>query len=386
MKKSGNKICWVIANPLTINFFLRDHIAMLARDYELTVVTNTRDPKFLTDLGVPLRLIPMSIARDVQPWSDVKALLSLVWLFWREKFDVVHSLSPKTGLLAILAAWLTRVPVRLHTFQGEVWITRKGLWRAVLIFLDKLVASCATHLTVVSFSERQFLIDQRIASAEKLQVLGHGSICGVDIQRFKPDPQARGELRRRLGIAETEIIFIFVGRLNRDKGLLDLAHAFVRVSKAHPGAHLLMVGPDEAKIRADVESIGASVSGRLHFADYTAHPEQYMAACDVLCLPSYREGFGLVLIEAAATGLPTIGSRIYGITDAIADGQSGLLCNPADPDDLAEKMERLVNDSELRAKLGTFGMIRARETFAKELVLCQMLNLYQRLLPTVRNA
>lgn len=374
------KVCWVIASPLTINFFLRDHIAMLAKHCQLTVVTNTDDPQFLADLGVPLRLMPMTIARDVHIWSDIKALLKLIWFFRREKFDAVHSLSPKTGLLAMVAGWFVRVPLRLHTFQGEVWITRKGLWREILRWMDKIVAVCATHLTVVSFSERQFLIDQAIARPEKLQVLGEGSICGVDLARFKPDADARNRIRGELGIAESAILVLFVGRVNRDKGVLDLAQAFVNISQTQPDLHLALVGPDEAGLRGSIATICAGVSGQLHFVDYTKTPEIYMAASDVLCLPSYREGFGLVLIEAAAAGLPTLGSRIYGITDAIADGQSGLLFRAADIDDLTRQLLRLVQDPDLRKRLGTFGMQRAQEKFSKEYVLAKMLGFYKKFL------
>ena len=375
-----NRICLVIASPLTINFFLLGHIAVLAKEYDLTVITNTDDPNFLAHLGVPLKVSPLVIERNVFLWRDLKALMQLVFIFSRERFNLVHSLSPKSGLLAMIAAWIVNVPVRIHTFQGEVWITRKGLWRSFLKFLDMLVARCATHLLVVSFSEQKFLVEQGVVSHGRLQILANGSICGVDTMRFKPDFIVRTSIRASIGIPESDTVILYLGRLTMDKGLLVLADAFSIVAAIHENVHLLVVGPDEEGMQDKMKIRCTNGFLRLHFADYTAKPEHYMASSDILCLPSYREGFGLVLIEAAATGLATIGSRIYGITDAIVENETGLLFTAGDVGDLTKKMEILIEDPSLRRILGGNGRVRASRYFSKELVQSELLRYYKNIL------
>lgn len=372
-------VCLVVASPLTIQFFLLGHIEMLAKEYDLTVITNADDIHFLDSLNVPLKVISVAMERDVSLWRDFKALVHLYYVFVRERFYVVHSLSPKSGLLAMLAAWAANVPARIHTFQGEVWVTRKGIWRWFLKSLDKLVAFCATHLQVVSSSEKQFLETERVVKPGRLELLANGSICGVDTQLFKPDPFVRRLIRNELGIAESDIIILYVGRLNTDKGLLDLAEAYEKKISQYTNVHVCVVGPDESGIRTRMGLICKTCVSRLHFKDYTANPEHYMAAADIFCLPSYREGFGLVLIEAAASGIPSVASRIYGVSDAVIDNDTGLLFEVRNIDDLVDKLEILILNPELRTKLGANGAKRVSHSFSKELVLDAMLTYYKQI-------
>lgn len=370
------RLCLVIASPLTINFFHLGQIPALAERYELSVVTDTDDPGFLDYLGVPVKVIPVPIKREVHLGFDLLALLRLIYVFSRERFDLVHTLSPKSGLLGTIAAGLVGIPVRVHTFQGEVWLTRTGIWRAILKSMDKLIARWATHLLVVSYSEMDFLKSQGILSEQKSRVLANGSICGVDTLRFKPDGQMRSKVRASLGISETDMVILYLGRLKVDKGLLDLAEAFSRIRGKFQNAHLLVVGPDEEDMRSRMKNRCRGDAAFLHFVDYTDVPERYLAASDLLCLPSYREGFGLVLIEAAAAGIPSIGSRIYGITDAVVESKTGLLFSVGDINELTERLEALLSDPVLRKALGDGGRTRALNEFSEELVLSELISYY----------
>src|SRR5450830_1506828 len=224
------KVCLVVASPLTIHFFLTGHIQALATKYDLTVITNTDDPNFLNFMGLCIKVMPVPMARQISLWNDFKCLIHLICIFYREKFDLVHTLSPKSGLLGIIAAWVARTPLRIHTFQGEVWITRKGLWRSFLKSMDKLVAKLASHLLVVSQSEKSFLIEQGVVKSSQLEMLANGSICGVDINRFRPDHEMRVSIRDQLGIANSDQVILYVGRLNADKGVMDLAAAFKKIA------------------------------------------------------------------------------------------------------------------------------------------------------------
>jgi glycosyltransferase involved in cell wall biosynthesis len=274
----------------------------------------------------------------------------------------------------MLAAWIVRVPLRIHTFQGEVWVTKTGVIKHLLIFIDKLVNMLSTNLTIVSQSEKAFLEDHNIINRQKGIVFANGSISGVDIARFRPNHQARITVREELKIPFEEKVFLFMGRLTKDKGVLDLAQAFSRMEVGK--AHLLFVGPDEQNMQSEIQSLIKCCSRYVHFLPKTDRPELYMAAADVLCLPSYREGFGSVVIEAAAVGIPTIASCIYGITDAIVDGQTGLLHAPRDINAIKNCMENLINNDKLRFVLGERARVRVLEDFTSEVLTQEWVNFY----------
>jgi glycosyltransferase involved in cell wall biosynthesis len=196
-------------------------------------------------------------------------------------------------------------------------------------------------------------------------VIGKGAICGVDGERFRPDPVAREQVRSALAIPQEAKVLLFLGRLNRDKGITDLAGAFAKIARNFPDAYLLLVGPDEDGTASRVEQVARQVMDRVRRVEFTHEPERFMAAADVFCLPSYREGFGMVVVEAAAAGLPAVASRIYGITDAVVDGETGLLHPPGDICALAGALTGLLRDAERRIVMGRRARARALADFSK---------------------
>jgi len=374
--KNRWRICIVVSDFMTVQAFLQDQIRALSEMYEVTVAANTDDRDSLRRLGLNAELVPVFIPRAIHPWRDVRALLSLYSLFRKRKFDLVHSITPKAGLLSMAAGRLAGLPVRIHTFTGQVWATRSGLTRRLLKLADQVTASCATQVLADSKSQSNFLVDEGVVSARKGRVLANGSISGVDVSRFCPGPVARRRVRQEASIPEDATVFLFVGRLNRDKGVLDLAKAFNHLAAGRGDAYLVCVGPDEAGIEARMRSICSSCVMRLRFVEQTCFPEQYMAAADVLCLPSYREGFGSVVIEAAATGVPTIASRIYGLTDAVQDGVSGCLHQPGNWEELADAMESLASNRSLREQFGQQARERANKNFPAQMLTGALLAFY----------
>lgn len=348
---------------MTVKAFLKEQIIALSKRYDVTLVVNTALPDFAGQNGLSIKVIPLAIERSIHPVSDLSALFRLLRIFRRHRFDLIHSVTPKAGLLAMLAGKMAGVRFRVHTFTGQVWATRHGLSRMILKSMDRLLAWSATHLLADSGSQRQFLIDQGITRAEKLSVLADGSISGVDTERFRPDSTVRSENRKQLQIADDAVLLLFLGRLNRDKGVLDLAAAFASVAATVSRLHLLLAGPDEGGLRERIKHIDAAFSDRLHFIDYTDRPESCFAAADIFCLPSYREGFGSVIIEAAACGVPAIGSNIYGISDAICDGETGVLFKAGSVGELSRAIERIASDPEQRHAMGEAALKRARNDF-----------------------
>jgi len=377
------RVCVVVAAEMTVRVFLRNQIAAMQDDYDVTVIANTNNLAFLEEMGLKARLFPVPIARGISLRRDFVALVEVTRFLRREQFDLVHSITPKAGLLAMVGGLLARTPVRLHTFTGQVWATRTGITRELLKNIDRLLAASATLTIADSSSQRDFLLQQRVVSAPRSIVLGSGSVSGVDERQFHPDAGARLRIRRDLGIDPEDGVLLFVGRLNRDKGVLDLAQAFAHVATQRKDVRLLVVGTDEQKISSVMREACGPHADRLIFVDFTSEPQAFMAASDVLCLPSHREGFGTVIIEAAAVGLPAVASRIYGVVDAMIDGVTGLSHPPGDAKAIADTLLRILSDSGLRRRLGEAARERAVSDFSLATVTNAVLELYQRLLQGV---
>jgi len=378
--KQLERLCLVVASEMTVMAFLKEHIVALSKHYDVTLVLHTKQPDFAERNGLTVTVIPLAIERAINPLADIRALYRLVRIFNQQHFDLVHSVTPKAGLLAMTAAKLAGIRFRIHTFTGQVWATRSGFSRIMLKTMDRLLAWSATHLLADSDSQRRFLIDEGIAREEKLVVLADGSISGVDSGRFRPDEAAGSVIRQELGVGEDGVLLLFLGRLNRDKGVLDLATAFAKVAGSCSSLHLLLVGPDEGGLEQSIRQLAGTYAGRMHFIDYTDVPEKYFAAADIFCLPSYREGFGSVIIEAAACGLPAIGSNIYGVCDAIADGKTGLLFPVGDTGALAGAIRQMVMHPQLRLQMGAAALSRAKNNFSQQRLVRAWLDYYERLL------
>jgi len=359
---------------------MKPHISMLASKYHLTLITNGMNVDLSSLLNDNVCVVHVGVERKISLWKDFSALLQLHRIFNREHFDVVHSIMPKSGLLAMLAAFFARVPFRIHTFTGQVWANKTGFLRQVLRFLDKLLAKCATSLLADSSSQRKFLIQESVVDESKISVLGNGSICGVDTKRFKMDSGVRHRLRLELHIPDNAIVYLFLGRLNKDKGIQDLANAFASMAEDVPNAHLLVVGPDEGGMDKDLELILNKCQNRFHRVGFTTRPEDYMACADIFCLPSYREGFGSAVIEAAAAGLPSVASNIYGLVDAIKAGETGILHKPGCVEEIKNGLLTLTNNTEMRKRMSNQAIAYAHDYFSTEVVVNAMRDYYDTML------
>jgi glycosyltransferase involved in cell wall biosynthesis len=333
----------------------------------------------LDNISSKVNVINLPIERNINLFSDLRALLLLISIFYKNGFSLVHSVSPKAGLLASIAGWVTRVPNRLHTFTGQVWMTKKGVSRWFLKLLDIIIVTLNTNILVDSFSQQDFLIKEGVLSKDLSIVLGSGSISGVDINRFQPSKIYRNLIRKQLNIKDDCVIFLFVGRLKKEKGIFELIEAFKNVSEQHNGAVLLIVGPDEEELKQELISRLETCKEFVRFIDFTKVPEQYMAASDVFVLPSYREGFGSVIIEAASCGLPSIGSNIYGLSDAIKLEETGFLVPVRSSKPLERVMLKLANNDKLRSEMGSNARKRAIYHFSQDNVTLEILQLYKRL-------
>ena len=378
------RICILATTPFAIEVFMRTHINALKKDYDVTLVTSDHGEKLIELIGDNISFISIQIDRKISIENDILALIKLWRLFREEKFDSVHSIMPKSGLLAMLAARFAGVPSRLHTFTGQVWANQKGFRRFALRILDKVLAMSATKVLADSHSQRLFLIENNVVNATKILVLAGGSIAGVNLNRFKYDAEMHNQIRLHKRIQINDIVFLFLGRLTLDKGLMDLSRAFARAAKQDANIHLLVVGPDEENLEMEFSILAQRFPGRVHRVGFTDCPENYMAAADVFCLPSYREGFGSVIIEAAAVGLPAIASRIYGVTDAIEDGVTGILHTPTSDHEIAEAMLLLASDEALRYRMGKAARTRVANEFSEARVTEAFVDFYREMFSMIR--
>jgi len=373
-------IVFIATTPFAVNAFMRTQLLALSKIYDVTLCVNTELYVLDDDVARSVRVVHVDIARKIAPFQDLRALYELFRCFLVLRPNAIHSLMPKAGLLAMLAGCMARVPLRFHTFTGQVWATKVGIARRVLRSVDRLIATCATQVYADSASQCRFLEKEAVVRPGGISVIGAGSVAGVDLARFRPDPTVRAQIRMEAGISDVNFIFLFVGRLVRDKGVFDLVDAFVTVAAAHSDVELWMVGPDEEGLQKELQTRGLKYGHRIRWFGATPKPEQYMAAADMLVLPSYREGFGSVVIEAAACGIPTIAYRIDGIIDSVVDNETGCLVPLGHVDAFAEAMLSLANSAAECQALGKKALLRAIKYFASEAVTTEWLRLYERAL------
>lgn len=329
------------------------------------------------DLGGELRklvgsdFIPVKMVREINPVRDLLSLIMLVKVFKQGKFDIVHSTTPKAGLLCAIAGKIAGVTIRLHTYTGQPWVTMHGVRRHLLKLCDRVIGTLNTRCYTDSFSQQKFLVEQRVVKTENICVLGHGSFAGVNLKRFDASRFSQSErvaLKSELNINLDSKVVIFVGRITKEKGVSELIEAFERLIVEGLDLYLLLVGPYEPDGFAIIDNISnKSVKDRIKNVGFSNSPEKYMAVADMLCLPSYREGFGTVVIEAAAMGLPTVGTSIYGLSDAVVDGETGLLVPVGDSVSLANSIRSLVTDEELLIAMSNSARERAQKSFDSKL-------------------
>ena len=365
--------------------FLRGQAGfMRARGIETQVISSPGEglARFGADEGVETAAVPM--ARRITPLADLQALFRLVREFRRRRPVIVHAHTPKGGLLGMIAACLVRVPVRIYHISGLPFVTASGSRRFLLRATEQVSCALAHRVLCVSRSVREVAVAEHVCAPGKISVLLGGSINGVDAQqRFNParHGDARQATRSRLGIPPEAIVVGFVGRLVRDKGIAELARMFQLLRDELPRLHLLLVGPFEPQDPVDpLVRQQLADDPRVHHAGLDWNTPPYYAAIDLFALPTWREGFGVVLIEAAAMGLPVVATRVPGCVDAVEDGVTGLLVPPRDPEALAAAVRRYLGDPALARRHGEAGRARVLRDFQQEKMWAALETFYRTLL------
>lgn len=376
------KIAFVVAIPGTARAFLYNHFLQLTSIFEVHLLANFPDEAsktLFTEIGVKFHTFP--IKRKISLLDDLKALWILCKIFKQEKFDSVHSVTPKAGLLTAIAGKLANIPHRIHIYTGQVWATRKGVMRKLLKFMDRIPAMLNTKLLVDGHSQRKFLIAEGVLKENNSTVLAKGSICGVKLDNFKISAEVRHAERVKLGIKSDDVVYIFLGRLNHDKGIGELYEAFDKMVIECPKAKLVFYGSDEEGYEAkslNYPNIKRNIN--FFYPGRTSKPYDALQGGDVFVLPTWREGFGSSVIEAQALALPVITSDAYGVVDASVAGVTGLRCKVGDAKGLYECMKQYYFDSDLRNKHGEEGRKRVEELFDNNFVTQAWVDFYRSVL------
>ena len=333
------KLIRVTTVPKSLNTFCRGLLKELKLEgYEVVAVSSPGEE--LNELAEreEVRTIAVPMERRISPFKDMKSL----WQMWRvmqcEKPDIVHSMTPKAGMISMVAAWMARVPIRIHTFTGLVFPTSTGLKRRILMFTDWLTCACATHIIPEGEGVKADLQNNKITKKD-IRVLGHGNIRGIDLEFFKPRvPRLQEEL--------SSFTFVFVGRLVRDKGINELVDAFSRLNNEHPETRLVLVGPEEEEIDPIKPETKAEIDRNpaIEAVGKQKDVRPFFASANALVFPSYREGFPNVVIEAGAMGLPSIVTDINGSREIIIDGENGIIVPSKDAEALYHAMKHFIEN------------------------------------------
>lgn len=378
------RICRIATVPFFLFHHLGEQIAATARSgHEVVLVSSPGEGTAALQSITGVSHYALDISRQISIFRDLVTLLRLLVFFRRQHFDLVHSTTPKAGLLAAIAGRLAGIPVRLHTFTGQAWAERSGWVRWIAKACDRLVVKLNTRCYADSISQRDFIVAEGVARADEITVLGQGSLAGVDFTRFNHHRSGTAAaVKARLEIPAGARVVGFVGRVTKDKGIQELVAAFdLLASFGCENVYLVLVGP----LEPERDPLPAELVARIHrdkrirMVGYMPAPEEYIAMFDIFCLPSYREGFGNVVLEAAAMGIPTVGTRIIGLTDAIVDGVTGILVPPKDVGALARALKLVLLDDHLRSRLGSQAESRTATLFDSRKVNAGVLAEYESL-------
>lgn len=369
------KLVHVTTIPLSLVSLIGDQAAaMRRRAFSVYGVSSPGDllDRFAAEQGVEVFAVPMN--RSISPLADLRSLWSLWCIFRRLRPHIVHSHTPKAGLLGTLAAWLARVPVRIYQLHGLRYTASRGPARWLLKQSERVACRLADRVLCISPSLRARILAESLCPPGKLAVPHQGGY-GMDAHNlFNPahfTPADRAAFRRAHAIPEDALLIGYAGRIVREKGLVELAEAWRAFRAERPDLHLLLAGPFEPHdpLPPETEQLYRS-DPRVHLVGFTplaGMPAVY-AALDLLVLPSWREGFGRTLVEAAAMSVPAVATRIDGCVDAVQDGITGVLVPPHDASALAEAIRAYLSDPALRAEHGRAGRARVLRDFRPEVI------------------
>ncbi len=379
---TDKKLCLIAAVPSTLWVFYRSLPPLLHRqnwDVDICASEGPELAYFESEYGIKTHRI--AFQRRISPWADVVVLFRLVLLFQKNRYDIVHAHTPKAGLLSMIAAFLTRVPHRIYTCHGLPLETEKGFKRSLLSLAEKISCALATQVPAVSQSLREKILHLKLCRSDKVFVLGDGTACGIDLQRFRLSDKVierREQLKQQFHLQEDDIVLGFVGRMVPDKGIHILIESFIELSRKYENLKLFAIGsfePDRGSLSDDILQFMKNCPSVIQ-VDFTQEIECYYALMNILVLPTRREGFGLVLLEAGALNVPVIATSVTGCVDAVIHNETGILIEKDDAKALTRAVIDLIENTDFRQKITQNAQKRIKNLFSQQRLLQKHVNLY----------
>jgi len=326
----------------------------------------------------------LAMTRSITPFKDLKSLYLLYKLFKKEKPFIVHTHTPKAGTLGMLAAKIAGVPNRLHTIAGLPLLESHGAKRVLLDTVEKITYACASRIYPNSFGLKDIIVKSNFTNPLKIKVIEKGSTNGIDTDHFNRELLNKSQLeslKKSLGINENNLVFIFIGRIVKDKGINELINTFVKLNKKYPSIRLILVGPFENHLNPLDSSSNKYIENHksIIYVGYQNDVRPYFAIADVLGFPSYREGFPNVVMQAGSMGLASIVTNINGCNEIIEDGVNGLIIPPKNENALFKAMEFMVNNPEKRLQMANLSRLKIVTNYQQKLIWNALLKEYQSL-------
>ena len=343
------KLFRIAAAPGSLAVLLKGQLRFMNNYFEVTGVASEGFQHDTIRDNEGINTIVINIDRRINLLADIKSLYQLIILFRKEKPFIIHSITPKAGLLSMVAGYLAGVPHRLHTFTGLVFPTQTGLMKKMLIFFDKIICFCATNIYPEGQGVKNDLIQYKITK-KPLHIIGHGNVNGIDLSFFDPKlypDNKQKEIRKSLNIEKSDFVWSFVGRIGFDKGIEEMINSFVQIQKQSKNSKLLLVGPYEKDIDPLPESIEKEIkeNASIISAGWQQDVRPYFAISNIFVFPSYREGFPNVLLQAGAMGIYSIVTNINGSNEIIEDGLNGVIIPVKNTEALTKAMEDCLKNS-----------------------------------------
>lgn len=373
------KIIRATTIPGSLNTFCRGILKELSEKYEVVALASPGDAMKEIEEREGVRTIAVPMERHISPLKDFRSLVKLIKVFRIEKPTMVHSMTPKAGMLCMVAAWLTKVPLRVHTFTGLVFPTSTGVKRKILMCTDWLTCRCATHVIPEGEGVKSDLLQHKITK-KPMRVLGYGNVRGVDMDFYSRREEVIRKMEELSLRDDSKFTFLFVGRIVRDKGINELVKAFLRIQETDKDARLILVGGYEDSLDPISDEARAAINnnpaieavGRKGGDELLA----YYAASDCYVQTSYREGFPNTVIEAGAMGLPCIVTDINGSREIIVEGQNGFIVPSKDPNALYTAMLTMMSHPKERKSMAANARQMVADRFEQGFVRKCLYNFY----------
>lgn len=349
------KLLRVTTVPMSLKTLLKgQHKFMSEKGFEVVGVSSSGQTLQEVHNEEHIKTVVLEMTRTISPIQDLKSLYNFYKLCKKEKPLIVHSHTPKAGIVGMLGAKLAKVPIRLHTVAGLPLMEATGFKRMILDFVEKLTYSCSTGVYPNSKGLYEFIVKNKYAPKQKLKVIANGSSNGINTSFFSPSQvseEKKNELKQQLGVKPNDFVFVFVGRLVGDKGINELVEAFSSLDTAN--VKLLLVGPTEKELDPLKENTLHEIQTNPNILSvgFQKDVRPYFAISDALAFPSYREGFPNVVMQAGAMELPSIVSDINGCNEIIVEGENGLIFPPKQVNPLLKAMKQLLENKELYTQL-----------------------------------